>query len=67
MSKATEQEWVLKSYGGQKIVRAEIIDNGQGIRYYTIPESESEKVQLQVDSKEFEEMFPIVDIENVSL
>lgn len=34
---------------------------------YTIPESESKKVQLQAGSKEFEEMFPIVDIENVSL
>lgn len=65
MSKATEQERTLISDSGQKIVRAEIIDNGHGIRYYTIPELESKK--LQAGSKEFEEMFLIVDIENVSL
>lgn len=68
MGKAIEQEGTLILGSGQKIVRAEIIDDGQGIRYYyTVPESESKKVQLQAGSKEFEEMFPIVDIENVSL
>lgn len=68
MRKAIEQEGTLILESGKKIVRAEIIDDGQGIRYYyTVPESESKKVQLQVGSKEFEEMFPIVDIENVSL
>lgn len=63
MRKAIEQEGMLILGSGQKIVRSEIIDDGQGIRYYyTVPES-----QLQAGSKEFEEMFPIVDIENVSL
>ena len=76
MRKAIEQEGMLILGSGQKIVRTEIIDDGQGIKYYytvpeseskTVPESESKKVQLQAGSKEFEEMFPIVDIENVSL
>lgn len=76
MRKAIEQEGMLILGSGQKIVRTEIIDYGQGIKYYytvpeseskTVPESESKKVQLQAGSKEFEEMFPIVDIENVSL
>lgn len=67
MSKTTEQEWTLTLGSGQKIVRVEIIDDGHGIRYYTVPESESKKVQLRAGSEEFEKMFPIVDIENVSL
>lgn len=68
MIKATEQEGMLILGSGQKIVWTEIIDDGQGIRYYyTVPESESKKVQLQVGNEEFEKMFPIVDIENVSL
>lgn len=68
MRKAIEQEGMLILGSGQKIVRTEIIDDGQGIRYYyTVPESESKKVQLQVGNEEFEKMFPIVDIENVSL
>lgn len=67
MIKTTEQERTLTSGSGQKIVRVEIIDEGHGIRYYTVPESESKKVQLQASSEEFEKMFPIVDIENVSL
>ena len=45
----------------------EIINNGQGIKYYTIPELKNKKVQPQLSSKEFEKMFPVVDIENVSL
>lgn len=67
MSKTTEQEWMLTASRGQKIVRVEIVNDGRGIKYYTIPELESKKVQPQPGSKEFEEMFPIVDIENVSL
>lgn len=67
MIKTTEQEWTLTSGSGQKIVWVEIIDDGHGIRYYTVPESEGKKVQLQAGSEEFEKMFPIVDIENVSL
>lgn len=67
MSKWAEQEWTLTTSSGQKIVRVEIVNDGHGIKYYTIPELKSEKVQPQFSSKEFEEMFPIVDIESVSL
>lgn len=67
MSETTEQEWTLLSSSNQKIVRVEIIDNGHGIKYYTIPESKSKEMHPKYGSKEFEEMFPIVDIENVSL
>lgn len=66
MSKQAEQERTLTIDNGQKIVRVEIINDGHVIKYYTIPELESEKVP-QPGSKEFEDMFPIVDIENVSL
>lgn len=67
MSKWAEQEWTLITGSGQKIVRVEIVNDGYGIKYYTIPELKSEKVQPQPNSKEFDQMFPIVDIENVSL
>ena len=62
MSKCTEQEWMLTAETGQKIVQVEIVNDGQAIKYYTIP-----VLKWECNSKEFEEMFPIVDIENVSL
>ena len=67
MSKTTEQEMILTIDSGQKIVRVEIVDEGHSIKYYTIPEVESHNVIDPSGSQEFEEMFPIVDIENVSL
>lgn len=67
MRETTEQEKILRIDSGEKIVRVEIVEDGHGIKYYTIPELESQKVQYEAGSKEFEEMFPIVDIENVSL
>lgn len=60
MKKATMQERTLKSRSGEKIVKVEIIDNGLGIKCYTMP-------RFQPGSKEFEKMFPIVDIEGISL
>lgn len=45
---------------GKRIVRAEIIDNGQAIKCHI-----DENVCL--DAKQFETMFPIVDIEGISL
>ena len=67
MSKTTEQEWMLTASRGQKILRVEIVNDGRGIKYYTIPELECKKGQPQPGSKEFEKMFPIVDIEGISL
>ena len=67
MRKATEQEWMLTTSSKQKIVRVEIVNDGHGIKYYTIPELDSKKVPFQPGSQEFEEMFPVVDIEGVSL
>lgn len=70
MSKRTEGRMVLTV--GEEITRVNIIDGGKAVEIlFSISESnekkESEKVELQAGSKEFEEMFPIVDIENVSL
>lgn len=67
MNMSTERECMLTTSGSQKIVRVEIVNNGQGIKYYTVPQLKSEKEKPQPGSKEFEEMFPIVDIEKVSL
>lgn len=67
MRETTEQEKILRIDSDQKIVRVEIIDDGHGIKYYTVPELESKKVQYETGSMEFEEMFPIVDVEGLSL
>lgn len=66
MTKATEHEWVLKTSSGQKITKVEIIDKGHGIKYYTTLD-EDDDISMQESTSEYEEMFPIVDIEAVSL
>ena len=66
MTKATEHEWVLKTSSGQKITKVEIIDKGHGIKYYTTLD-EDDDISMQESTSEYEEMFPIVDIEAISL
>ena len=66
MTKATEHEWVLKTSSGQKITKVEIIDKGHGIKYYTTLD-EDDDISMQESTSEYEEMFPIVDIESVSI
>ena len=68
MSKRTEGRMVLTV--GEEITRVNIIDEGKAVEIlFSVSEScekKSEKVP-QPGSKEFEEMFPIVDIEGLSL
>lgn len=70
MSKRTEGRMVITV--GEEITRVKIIDGGKAVEIlFSVPKSdekkESEKVQPQPGSQEFEEMFPIVDIEGLSL
>jgi len=69
MSKRTEGRMVLTV--GEKITHVNIIDGGKAVEIlfsvYESDEKKSETPEPNVDSQEFEEMFPIVDIENVSL
>ena len=67
MNNNTVQEWILTTGIGQKIVHVEISNDRHSIKYYTIPELKTEKAQMEGNSQEFEEMFPIVDIEGLSL
>lgn len=63
MTKATEQKTVVTVSG--KVTRVNFKDGT--VEIFTVPESKSGEMHPQYGSKEFEEMFPIVDIENVSL
>lgn len=65
MSNKAEGRRVIKV--GEEITRVKIVDGGNAVDSESDEEKESEKVQQQASSKEFEEMFPIVDIENISL
>lgn len=69
MSKRTEGRKVITV--GEEITRVNIIDGGKAVEIlFSISESDekkSETVEPNVGSQEFEEMFPIVDIENVSI
>ena len=67
MSETTEQEDTLLLSSNQKITRVEIIDNGHGIKYYTVPESKSEEMWPQYGTKESEEVFPIIPIILISV
>lgn len=69
MSKRKEGRLVITV--GEEITRVNIIDGGKAVEIlFSVSESDekkSETVEPNVGSQEFEEMFPIVDIENVSL
>lgn len=69
MSKRTERRMVLTV--GEKITQVNIIDEGKAVEIlFSVSESyekKSETVESNVGSQEFEEMFPIVDIEGLSL
>lgn len=69
MKKATQRRTVLTV--GEKITRVNIIDGGNAVEIFSISESDSEtkseNIQPQASSKQFEEMFPVVEIENVSV
>ena len=69
MSKRTEGRMVLTV--GEEITRVNIIDGGKAVEIlFSVSKSDekkSETVELNVGSQEFEEMFPIVDIEGLSL
>ena len=76
MEKTTEKEQVLNARTGEKIVRVEIIDNGHAIKIYSVLESKDETMQIslsneeiksEVNEKGFEEMFPIVEVDKISL
>lgn len=64
MINLTEHVWTLRSSGGQKITRVEIIDNGHAIRYYTVHENSND---MQQNMSEFERLFPLVEVERISL
>lgn len=69
MSKRTEGRMVLTV--GEEITQGNIVDGGKAVEIlFSFSESDEKKsktVKPNVGSQEFEEMFPIVDIENVSL
>lgn len=69
MSKRTEGRMVITV--GEEITRVNIIDGGKAAEIlFSVSEScekKSETVEPNVGSQEFEEMFPIVDIEGLSL
>ena len=69
MSKRTEGRMVITV--GEEITRVNIIDGGKAVEIlFSVSESDEKKsvtVEPNFKSQEFEEMFPIVDIENVSL
>lgn len=69
MSKRTEGRKVVTV--GEKITQVNTIEGGKAVEIlFSVSESDekkSETVELNIDSQKFERMFPIVDIENVSL
>ena len=69
MSKRTEGRMVVTV--GEEITQVNIIDGGKAVEIlFSVSESDekkSETVEPNFESQEFEEMFPIVDIENISL
>ena len=69
MSNQTEGRIVLTV--GKEITRVNIIDGGKAVEILfsvsVSDEKKSETVESNVGSQEFEEMFPIVDIEGLSL
>ena len=64
MEKTVKNETVQNASTEGKNVRVESKDDGQITRIYSVPES---KAETEVDDKDFEKMFPIVEFNKISV